>query len=562
MLRATLVVLLLTVSSDLLRGAKAQYEPHCDNKRVIVQLFEWKWIDIADECERFLGPAGYCAVQVSPPTEHVILPADSYPWWQRYEPVSYALYSRSGTPQEFANMVRRCNAVGVRTYVEAVINNMAKVGRVGESYPASAFNSSALDFPAVPYNAQHFTPREKCPSFSGDVDNNGDPNNVRDCFLDGLTDLYGELPYVRDTITGYLNHLVSLGVAGIRIHAAKHMWPHDISKIIGPVDHLPTDQGFPVLSKLFVYSDVTDRNDGAVKVDEYYDIGLVTEYRYSQKVAQGIIGNYDALTDIPDNNLGMARANRAFVFVDNHDIQRTGGSVITHKTPREYKQAVAFMLAHDYGFTQVMSSYYFDDSNAGPPHNADGTTADVIFNQDGSCDGGWVCEHRWNVIAKMVEFRNKVKDAGISNYFNANGVIGFSRGNNGYFLMTKSGSFNGRIQTRLPAGEFCNIIDGCATKVKVGIFGDADLSFNNYEEPIFAICVDCSADPIPTVQPPPRPTTTTTPTTTTPTTTTPTTTTPTTTTTQAPTTSTTTFQPPTVPCVAEGCPTSSFRLSN
>ena len=44
--------------------------------------------------------------------------------------------------------------------------------------------------------------------------------------------------------------------------------------MMGPVDNLPTDQGFPILSKLFVYSDVTDRNDGAVKVDEYYDIGI------------------------------------------------------------------------------------------------------------------------------------------------------------------------------------------------------------------------------------------------------------------------------------------------
>lgn len=46
--------------------------------------------------------------------EHVILPNDNYPWWQRYQPVSYKLYSRSGTPEQFADMVRRCNAVGVR----------------------------------------------------------------------------------------------------------------------------------------------------------------------------------------------------------------------------------------------------------------------------------------------------------------------------------------------------------------------------------------------------------------------------------------------------------------
>ncbi|GEM_PF-3355447 len=28
-----------------------------------VHLFEWKWEDIATECETFLGPEGYAAVQ-------------------------------------------------------------------------------------------------------------------------------------------------------------------------------------------------------------------------------------------------------------------------------------------------------------------------------------------------------------------------------------------------------------------------------------------------------------------------------------------------------------------
>ena len=30
---------------------------------------------------------------------------------------------------------------------------------------------------------------------------------------------------VRDACAGYFNHLIEIGVAGIRIDAAKHMWP-------------------------------------------------------------------------------------------------------------------------------------------------------------------------------------------------------------------------------------------------------------------------------------------------------------------------------------------------
>lgn len=33
-------------------------------RTVIVHLFEWKWTDIALECERFLGPKGFGGVQV------------------------------------------------------------------------------------------------------------------------------------------------------------------------------------------------------------------------------------------------------------------------------------------------------------------------------------------------------------------------------------------------------------------------------------------------------------------------------------------------------------------
>ena len=58
-----------------------------------VHLFEWRWSDVATECETFLGPNGYAAVQVSPPNEHI----QGSQWWTRYQPVSYLLESRGGS---------------------------------------------------------------------------------------------------------------------------------------------------------------------------------------------------------------------------------------------------------------------------------------------------------------------------------------------------------------------------------------------------------------------------------------------------------------------------------
>lgn len=72
------------------------------------------------------------------------------------------------------------------------------------------------------------------------------------------------------------------------------------------------------------------------------------------------------------------------------------------------QMAVAFMLAWPFGVPQVMSSYYFDNSDQGPPCNADGSIANVQFSGDVSTNG-WVCEHRWMQVYNMVRFRNHVQ---------------------------------------------------------------------------------------------------------------------------------------------------------
>lgn len=59
----------------------------------------------------------------------------------------------------------------------------------------------------------------------------------------------------------------------------------------------------------------------------------------------------------------MANGN-ALVFVDNHDNQRGhgagGASIVTFWDSKLHKMAVAYMLAHPYGVTRVMSSFRWD----------------------------------------------------------------------------------------------------------------------------------------------------------------------------------------------------------
>ena len=46
---------------------------------------------------------------------------------------------------------------------------------------------------------------------------------------------------------------------------------------------LPTEHGFSAGSKLFVYQEVIDRNDGAVRVQEYFDTGNSASHLYRKK---------------------------------------------------------------------------------------------------------------------------------------------------------------------------------------------------------------------------------------------------------------------------------------
>lgn len=92
--------------------------------------------------------------------------------------ISLLTWSSGATPSELGLLFRfqtRFPALAVtyenggshRTYVDAVINHMTGLGRVGVSYDGSSYNGDNRDFPGVPYTAEHFTPKNLCPSSSG-----------------------------------------------------------------------------------------------------------------------------------------------------------------------------------------------------------------------------------------------------------------------------------------------------------------------------------------------------------------------------------------------------------
>ncbi len=434
-----------------------------------VHLFEWRWTDIARECETFLGPKGFTAVQVSPASEHAVLKGNYYPWWQRYQTVSYALESRSGTRAEFADMVARCRAAGVGISVDAVLNHMT-----GQ---ASGIGSAGTKFTKYAYPGL-FEPADfhmpACQIQGADYASSAE--HVQNCELVGLSDLDTASVSVQDKLAAYLSDLLSLGVRGFRIDAAKHMSAADLAAILAKVT--PRAGEAP-----YYFLEVIDYGGEAVQSSDYLDAGGdaeldVTEFRY-KLVADAFLGrggktlaSLASLTDATDTFLA---GERAVVFLDNHDTQRA--DALFYQDGPAHDLATVFMLAWPYGYPSIMSSFGFDRSSAagrdaGPPSDAQGnTTAAYPEGSDApSCAAapfgpesrGFVCEHRQRYAANMVGFRKATAGAALTAFWSNEGnQIAFSRDGRGFVAINHDvENLTQSLATGLPGGRYCDVLSG------------------------------------------------------------------------------------------------------
>lgn len=435
---------------------------------VFVQLFEWKWRDVAAECENVLGPYGFEAVQISPPQEHAVLPG--YPWWQRYQPVSYSIdRSRSGTRAEFVEMVSRCRAAGVDVYVDAVINHMT----AGEGVGSNGTAYSKYEYPGL-YTRSDFHPPCQVTDYQSAA-------NVQDCELFGLADLHTGLASVRRKIAGYLLELARLGVAGFRLDAAKHIQPVELDSILFLVNRTLAAEGLPLP---YYFAEVVDYGGEAVRARDYFGLAYssggaadITEFKF-RGVGDKFLGiGGQSLAQLnpegpPGSRFsaaawGLMPADKAVVFVENHDTQRQGG--LSYRDGDVYRLANIWMLAQPYGYPKVMSSYAFQrgsqaGNDAGPPSDPSGATRDVrcAEQMENATVGEWVCEHRDPAIARMVGFRRAVAGSDIRYWWDngANGIA-FSRGNRGFVAINRGPApVRFDVPTGLVPGTYCDVLTG------------------------------------------------------------------------------------------------------
>jgi len=295
------------------------------------------------------------------------------------------------------------------------------------------------------------------------------------------------------------------------VDASKHMWPGDMQEILSKVNNLPTEHGFPAGARPFLFQEVIESDSEPIKGREYFDLGTVTEFKYGKLLGEAFRGR-NQLKNLVNwgEGWGMYPSGNSLVFLDNHDNQRGHGGggdlVLTFRLSKLYKMAAAFMLAHPYGITRVMSSYFWEerweggsDQNdwIGPPSEGNGDIRSPIINPDLTCGNGWICEHRWRQIYNMVEFRNVVAGTTLNDWWdNGNNQIAFCRGDKGFIAINGDNhALNGNFQTCLPAGDYCDVISGgkennacTGTRVTVGSDGRANINLTNEtDDPVIAI---------------------------------------------------------------------------
>lgn len=418
-------------------GATTEAAPAVEaNPQVGVQLFQWNWNSVARECTDVLGPAKFAFVLLSPAQEHI----EGEQWWTSYQPVSYQLESKLGTRDEFEAMVGACHDAGVKVIADAVINHMAGIDG-GRGFAGSEFTH--YSYPGL-YTQEDF---HLCDTPSGNIENYQDREEVQTCELSNLADLRTDDPSVREKIVGYLDDLISLGVDGFRIDAAKHMPAEDVEAIVDAVE------GDPI-----IISEVIRGSGEPVQPEEYLDAGSVFAFQFAKDIA-GIVpgGAVHRALDLYD---GQVPSEQAYTFVTNHDTERSR-QTLTNQDPEKYHLANILMLAIPFGTPTLYSGYAFTDRDAGAVQ-VDGVVADIECaepSQDGRYEpGAWVCDHR--TYAGLAQWVAVVGDSEVENVWREGYAVAFDRGDLGLIAINGDSSeeVEAELTTNLPDGTYCDAV--------------------------------------------------------------------------------------------------------
>lgn len=463
----TAALTLAALAPPLMAGASHQSD-------TTVQMFHWRWSDVAKECRDWLGPQGYAAVQISPPSAA----QRGVNWYDIYQPVDFTDFnSKMGSAAELDNMVRQCHAAGVRVYADVVINHLAAGSGIATN--GAVWDAATLSYPR--FSAKHFHPSCEIQR-PADYGTPGSRYSVTNCRLSGLPDFDTADPYVQSQLQSYLNSLIDLGIDGFRIDAAKHIAQPELVSIFKGVKQT-TKAG----NKLWVTQEAI--GDGNLDLKSYLAVGTVNEFKFARTMKTLFrkdnnvgIAQIPAVMGTPGNWGGSGNfidSPDVTVFINNWDTERKEGSLNASNHTgtindmvgtKRYVLANVFMLAWPYGEVQLHSGFNFkvqnEDAPTASPYDERGHPK---INQE------WDFIHRWSELSNMVGFRRATLDQGVDDFTQGTlHQIAFNRGAKGFVALNNDVSpWTKRFKTRLPAGEYCNVVSGVLNATRTACGGES-----------------------------------------------------------------------------------------
>ncbi|KAI9608564.1 hypothetical protein H4Q26_004747 [Puccinia striiformis f. sp. tritici PST-130] len=367
--------------------------------RVTVQLFQWRYSDVGNECEAFLGPNGYRYVQISPPHEHIEGPQ----WWTDYQPVSYRIGSKRGSEAEFDAMVQRCASAGVGVIVDVVFNHMS-AGSITEARRGSAGSSYRKYEYSDIYTRKNF---HKCRKRGNlEISNYMDRYEVQNCELVGLADLKTSQRHVQNQLRRYLARLVEKGVTGLRVDAAKHIPVRDLLDILRFVP-------------LRVVQEIMYTGGEPIRPEEYSTVGRVHIFQAAYDLKRMFLSDGIAYLGHPVPwGPQWGDGSQSQIFVTNWDLERNEHSIRIDQHAGPYLLCQVFILTWGYGQVDVFSGFNFTAYDEAPQ--------DPVA-QCGRF--GWRCEHRHPMIIGAIQLGAAASDEPVQNIVTSGAHrLAFSRG--------------------------------------------------------------------------------------------------------------------------------------
>lgn len=364
-----------------------------DTKRALhdvgIQLFQWPWTAIARECRTTLGPMGIRRVLTSPPHENLNIPT----WTSSYAPVSYRLNSKLGTRTEFQNMVRECKSYGVDIIADAVMNHMSPVIPPYRGIDGTTFQR--YDYPGN-YSYSDFHHCTLTPD--GVMHTYKDRGQVQECDALALPDLNTSSLQVQRNLHSYLLDLRSLGVAGFRIDAAKHIAASDIKGILEP---LPADT--------FIVQEVIPGSGEPIRPEEYLGNGRVFDFSFAGVMADAITYGNLAQLFSAGPECGLIDRAHSIPIITNHDLERDVPNLLNYRNGWRFYFANLLMLATGQGAPFLYTGYAFTDREEPSPMTPKGYVKAPICatNPFRPQPGEFSCMQRLPAIQTMVQWRRR-----------------------------------------------------------------------------------------------------------------------------------------------------------